>query len=178
MKFYYILFFVVFCITGYEPLTIKTFIKTIFSVVYESGDLYTGTYIMFFLFIPFLNVLIKSLNKKQYQTLLMLLFIYFTVFSAFFKHKTFDFIGWMAVMYLIGGYLRRYKCDITEGKKWSMIGTLTTISLMILSIVAVDFIGAKIGFTGYYYLIQDSHKILALLCSVSLFLLFKNLSIK
>lgn len=84
--------------------------KTIFSIIYEAGNLYVGTFLIFYLCIPFLNLLIYAMDKKQYQTLLILAFTYFTVFSTFFAHETFNFTGWLYVMYFMGGYIRLFPC--------------------------------------------------------------------
>ena len=47
-KFYYFMFYLIFLVTGYEPFSAKGLVKTVFSIIYESGSLYTGTYIVFF----------------------------------------------------------------------------------------------------------------------------------
>lgn len=178
VKFYYFLLFLVFFITGYESISIKGLIKTVFSVVYEAGNLYTGTFIMFFLFIPFLNILIKGMDKKQHERILLLTICYFTVFSTFFKHDTFSFIGWMMVCYLIGSYIRLYPCKAFESKRYAILCLAVTVILMVLSILVIDFVGIKWGIDNYYYMLSDSHKFLALTCSLSAFLLFKNMNIK
>lgn len=49
---------------------------------------------------------------------------------------------------------------------------------MSASILVVDFVGVRFGFEGYYYMLADSHKFLALTCAISAFLFFKNLNIK
>lgn len=102
---------------------------------------------------------------------------YFTVFSNLFKHDAFDFLGWMMVMYLIGGYIRMYQCELFESKKYSILCLMFSVALMTISVLTVDFLGTKIGVDSYYYMVADLHKILALTCSVSAFLLFKNIRI-
>lgn len=178
VKFYYIGFYLIFLFTGYEAFSIKSLIKTFFCVIYEAGNLYTGTYIVFFLFIPFLNVLARNMSKKQYEALLFFGVCYFVIFSTFFMHETFDFIGWMIVVYLMGAYIRLYPKKVFDSKSIAGIGLTISIALMAASIIFVDFIGVRFGFRGYYYLLSDSHKLLALICSVFAFLLFKNLKIK
>lgn len=65
VKFYYLFFFVIFLITGYTTFSVKALIKTVFNVIYEAGDYYTGTYIVFFLLIPFINIMVKGLNRHM-----------------------------------------------------------------------------------------------------------------
>lgn len=178
VKFYYFLFYILFLATGYEIFSVKGLIKTIFSVVYEAGDLYTGTYVVFFLFIPVLNLLARKMSKKLYKYTLGILFLYFTVFATFMKHETFDFIGWMMVMYLTGAYIRLYQDEAKDYCKTGLVGTMASVMLMFISIVVIDFFGSGFGFTSYDWMMSDSNKFFALTCSVSSFLLFKNLKIK
>lgn len=178
VKFYYLTLYIIFTATGYEQFSTEGLIRTVFNVAYDAGSFYAATYIIFFLFIPFLNILVKGINKKMYQRLLLLLICYFSIFSTFLKHDTFDFMGWMMTTYLIGGYIRLYPCRAFESKKTAVLCLSGSVMLMIASILAVDFVAIKFGFDHYYYMFSDSHKLLALCCSVSAFLLFKNLKIK
>lgn len=141
---------------------------------------YTLVHILYFiyLFIPFLNIVAKTLKKRQFQILLVLLFVYYTMFSTFFLHDTFDFVGWMMTTYLIGAYISLYPCKWFDSKKIALIGSVSAVFLMVMSILVVDYIGSKIGFYNYYHMMSDSNKLLAVWCSVSIFLLFKNMEIK
>lgn len=178
VKFYYFLFYILFLVTGYEAFSMKGLIKTVFSVVYEAGDLYTGTYVIFFLFIPALNLLARKMSEKLYKYMLGILFLYFTVFATFMKHETFDFIGWMMVMYLTGAYICLYQDKTKNYSKIGLGGTIASVILMFSSIVVIDLFGSGFGFKSYDWMMSNSNKFLALTCSVSAFLLFKNLRIK
>ncbi len=48
------------------------------------------------------------MNQRQYKIILGLTLTYYTVISTFFLHETWDFVGWLVVIYLIGGYMRLY----------------------------------------------------------------------
>lgn len=177
IKFYILFFYIIFVVTGYEEISIKEFIKTVFSVIYDAGSSYSGTYLFLFLFIPFLNHFIKSISKKVYQKLLLLLIIYFTIFSTFFFHDTFDYLGWLMTVYLIGAYISLYPSKTLESMKIALLGSSISIFFMVASIIIIDFVGSKFGFYNYYHMMTDSNKFLALTCSVSLFLVFKNMQI-
>ena len=178
IKFYSLVFYLIFLFSGYELFSVKKLIKTVFNVVYGVGNGYTGTYMIFFLFIPFLNVLAINLTKSQYEKLLVLSLFYFTVISTFFLHDTFNFTGWMMVCYFIGGYIRLYPNSFFNEKKIAVIGLSISLILMSASIIGVDFIGARLGFIAYDHMVVDSHKFLALTCSVFSFLFFKNLNLR
>lgn len=176
VKFYYLLFYLIFLISGYEPFSLKGLIKTVFNVCYEAGESYVATYIVFFLFIPILNMLIKAMSQKQYKYLILLLFTYFTVLSTFMLHETFNFLGWMITMYFVGGYIRLYPCKIFESAKTALYGIIISLVLMVLSLTVIDYTGFM-GLDSYFFF-HDSHKFLAVTLSVSIFLFFKNINIR
>lgn len=174
MKFYYLISYLLFLLTGYEIFSIKRLIKVVFSVIYEGGVLYSGTYVMFLLVIPFLNLLIKNMTKRQHEILILIVFMYFTFFSTFFFVNNFDYIGWLAAVYMVGAYMRIYPLR-WDRLKVGIAGTLLSILFMAGSIIFVDYVGSRYGFENYYYLVVDANKILAITCAVFLFVLFKNI---
>lgn len=178
VKFYKFVIYAVFLLTGYEQFSFGGLFKTIFSVAYGANVGYTGTFVVMFLFIPILNILVHAMNKCQYQYLLLLIFVYFTVFSTFIMNDTFDFTAWLICVYFIGGYIRLYSNKWFESAKIAAIMTAVSIVLMSASVIVVNFIGSRFGFESYYHMISNSNKLLAVMCSVSVFLLFKNMDIK
>ncbi len=179
VKFYYIGCYLLFLVTGYEPFSALTLKSAVFNVLYELNWLYTGTYIVFFLFIPFLNALMGRLSRRQHGYLLLLGFCYYTLISTFTGADTFSYLGWMAVMYLLGGYLSLYgsRLPFWGSLRFAAAGLAISLALMCFSVAAIDLWGVPAGFDDYYYFVHDSHKILALSCSVFLFLTFLNLPI-
>ena len=129
--------------------------------------------IIMMLFIPFANILIRAMTKRQYQILLGLSLLYFTGISTFLKNDVFDFVFWMLVVYFIGGYIRIYPCR-WDNIRYGILGTVCSIVLMILSILTIDFVGSKFGLETYYYFVSDANKILAVAAAISIFIMFKN----
>ncbi len=80
--------------------------------------------------------------------------------------------------YLVGGYIRLYMSMKLNNYKVGLIGTVGSLVLMIASVIVVDFVGSKFGFTGWSYMMSDSNRILAVTCSVSSFILFSNIHVK
>ena len=76
VEFYNIVINLLFVLTGYESYTIKEWLMILWPI--ESiGDGFVSCFLMFYLFIPFLNVLVQNLDKRMHLCLLMLcLFIY------------------------------------------------------------------------------------------------------
>lgn len=181
VKFYDFLFYLIFLLSGYASFSVVDLFTTVFSLSYWAGTYYTGTYIMLFLLMPLLNVLVRNMTKKQYQYLLIVLLVYFTgfstLFSAFLYHHNFSLLGWMATMYLLGGYISLYPIKAFQSAKVGAAGMAASIFLMIASILVVDFIGIRFGFDRYDYMYSDANKFLALTSSVFSFIFFKNLKI-
>lgn len=177
-KFYYIIFYVVFLIMGLHTFSLSGAIRTLFFEIYEVNVDYVGTYIVFFLFTPFLNILANTMSKKQYQCLLLLTLGLYTGYSTFFFHQTYNYLIWMMVMYLLGGYMQLYPHKFFESKKIGLIGTLVSLVLMVGFILFVDFGLSRYGFYEYDYLMSRGNMILALSCALFSFLYFKNLEMK
>lgn len=175
IKFYKILIYAIFLISGYSTFGLKEFIKTIFNFTYGSGTGFSGSFIWLYLLIPFINILVEHMNQKQYKYLLGLSLIYFTVISTFFMHNTWDYVSWLIVIYLIGGYIRLYpKAFEYSSGKW-FVCTSVLVAISWLSIIVVDYVGVRFGFENYYHMVNDCHKLFAVLIAVSAFMAFKNM---
>lgn len=70
------------------------------------------TYILLYCLSPFINKLIEALNKKNYQKLLILLLVLFSIIPTVTGGESFDNGGYtlynFIFLYLIGGYFRKY----------------------------------------------------------------------
>lgn len=176
--FYNILFYIIFLCSGYMTFSVKDFVKTIFPV-YGIGTGFSHSYMVFFLFIPYLNILIKNIAEKQYRLLLLLCLSVGTILPTFFyAPSAFTYVGWFMVLYFVAAYIRLYPNKVMMNRKlWAF---LTCIMLLVswLSVL----IGAILyHFTGkelYYYFVSDSNKLLAVAMAICAFLLVVNCKIK
>jgi len=156
---------------------IKNIIQSVLPMTYGVQTYFTGTFLYLFLLIPFLNILIKSLSKKQYKTLLCLLFFLYTIISTFAFHNTFSELGWYCTVYFIAAYLRHYPVRKLGNSFWGMIFIFSMMITMV-SILIVDYIGSRFGFYGYYHMINNAQKLFAVTGAVSMFMWFKDLKLK
>lgn len=178
VEFYRITIYIIFLITGYTSFSIFELVKTILPI-YGIGTGFTNTYLIFFLFIPYLNILIKSMNQKQHLVLLCLCLTVGTLFQTFFKaDNAFNYVGWFMVLYFCAAYIRIYPCKLFDNKKIWLIITLLLIVLSWCSVIFGTWIFSKTNLNAYYYFVVDSNKLLAIAVSVSTFLVFKNLKMK
>lgn len=169
--FYNIIFYLIFIVFGNEHFSIINLIKILIPI-YNVSDDFTSCFLLFFLFIPFINILLKNLTQKNHLILIGLsLFVYSILASVpkFFVMK--NYITWFIVLYFISSYIRLYSNKLFN--KTSIWVTLSLIFIT-LSIISI-FIGIK--FSNAYYFIVDSNKILAVAASFSLFMFFKNINI-
>lgn len=178
VEFYKILFYLIFLFTKYEPFSIKGLIKTILPF-YGIGTGFTSSYLVFFCFIPFLNILIKSMDEKQHRNLLLVCLITGSFLQTFFMiPNAFTYVGWFMVIYFVGSYIRLYRAEWFSNRKWWAIAAIVTLALSLLSVVAGAFVYYKFDKDIWYYFVADSNKILAAVTAVSLFVFFKNLKLK
>ena len=178
VEFYKIIIYLIFTLTGYQTFTFKGLILAILPLT-TVGTNFTGCYLLFFLLIPFLNILIKNMNERQHILLLIVILTIYTVIGTLpLFSVTLNYVSWYMVLYFIASYVRMYPKNIFDNKKfWGIIALLMFI-ISATSIVLLTYIGASRGSDLKFYLVADSNKVLALLTGFSAFMFFKNLRFK
>lgn len=108
VKFYrYIILFVFACV-GMTAISGGALLKRLlpFSSITDS---FTNAFMAFFLFIPFLNILIKGMDKTKH---LLLLILCITIYSGFYQipglHLHYNYLSWFIILYILGSYIRIY----------------------------------------------------------------------
>lgn len=178
IEFYNIVFYTIFLVTGYEDFSLKVMIKTLLPV-YSLGTGFTSSYLVFYLFIPFLNLLIKAMDEKMNQKLILLSLLVGTMIPTFLKTPpAFNYVSWFMVLYFIAAYIRTYPKKIFENRKVWGWASLISLLLSWCSVIFGGIVYHQWGREVYHYFVSDSHKVLAVITAVCGFLYFKNLSIK
>ena len=169
----------IFVATGYESFWIKIMLKDVLPIT-SIHDGFTSCFLVFYLFIPFLNILVGNLDKKKHQYLLALCLFTYTFLAMVPKiHVVFNYVTWFSVLYLISSYIRLYGLfpSITN-IKWGMI-TLVSVALAMVSTIGFIFLHLKYGIKLIpYRLVSDSNAIFAVIVSVCSFMYFKDLPIR
>jgi hypothetical protein len=177
--FYHFIIFLILLIAGYETVGLKRIFKLVFAYIYGANNGFTSSFLMFYLFIPFYNLLLDKMTKKQFQWLLGLLLFYFTFASTFlFATAIFREATWYMVLYFVAAYIRLYPMEWMKRNRVCGPILLGSILLAYASVLVVDFVGAKLGFDSAYYMVSDSNHFLAFIIGLFAFLFFKNLNIK
>lgn len=178
IMFYRVVIYFIFVISGYEAISITGLAKA-FLPVYKIGDNFPACFLMFYLCIPFLNILIKNLNEKMHVRLLLLSgFIYVFLATMPVFSVTMNYVSWFIVLYFIASYVRLYDKKIfNKTLLWGLVA-LCAVLLSSLSVIGGAWLGPKINKDLIFKFVTDSNTFLAVLTGFSSFMFFKNLKIK
>ena len=172
--FYAFIIYLIFCINGYEIFTLKGLCATLWPIDSVSTG-FTSCYLLFYLLIPFLNILIQNLNEKMHVSLILIsVFIYSVLGTVSEITVVMNYVTWFVVLYLIAAYLRCYPKSVFQNTKIWGWATVFCILFSTMSIVYRSWSG--IG--DVYYHVADSNKILAVATALCSFMFFKSLNIK
>lgn len=181
IAFYIIVGFLIFYLSGYYAYSLKEIVKT-FIPFYYLGMEFTTTYLVFWLFIPFINRLLVGLNHKSHFVLVVLLLLTDTMFQTLIRLPVaFTYMGWFFTAYIIAAYIRKcrdgdYKTKIrmfTE-LRCSALFMISSFVLAIGSIIAAAFVYKRFGYNLIWYFVADCNKILSIAPATGLFLVFIN----
>ena len=172
VEFYKIVIYLIFLISGYEAFSLKGLIKSLLPISSVSGG-FTSCFLLFFLCIPFLNILIKNLTKAMHQRLLLLsLGIYTILYTLPGIYVSYNYVSWFCVLYFISSYIRIYgffpKISTTQ---WGWLSLLSVV-------LSVSSVLCLINTSHTFWLVSDSNAALALTTAVCSFMFFKGLKIK
>lgn len=152
---------------------LKCFIESLFPFTDISSH-FVNSFLLFYPFIYFLNILINNMSEKEFRCLLLLLLsIYSVIGSIPFVVISFNYITWFSIVYLIAAYFRLFpNSDYLTHKRWGKFLFLS-IGCSISSVAILQFF---IGRAEWWF-VADSNKILSLLVALSAFMWFKDLKI-
>lgn len=180
VEFYKIFIYLTFTLSGYKEFSCCDFLITLIPITMIDTN-FPSCFLVFYLCIPFLNILIRNLTKREHFLLISLcLFIYTFLGTIPIFHVTMNYVSWFSVLYFISSYISKYNVFFSVShRKW---GYLTLLSVLI-SIFSVVFILAlpilfHIPYLYPYRSVADSNALLALITAICSFMYFKDLKIK
>lgn len=146
------------------------------------GYSFSSCYLVFFLLIPFLNILIKNMNKKTHGILCLVLIGMFVIWSSLTIFTVIiNYVLWFVVLYIIGSYIRLYSNSFFENTKLLVFLFLACFVLSCFTVwlgtylKSINFSYEKLN--DPFLFLADSNKILAFLLGVLSFLIFKNIKV-
>ena len=172
--FYAITIGLIFVFTGYTKLDADNIAYFLFPF----NRLNTGfksAFVVYFLFIPFLNIVVNSISKRQHQALTALCLAVYCVFAKV-GFITLNYVAWFMVLHIIASYLRFYvpEADSKARKRWGLL-MATCIVLSVASVLLVRRAGL---ISLKFWFVSDSNAPLAICTGITSFMFFKNLKVK
>lgn len=176
--FYNVVIYVLFVIVDKQPLSLARLFFAVFPFQ-DIGGLFVPCFLLFYLFIPYLTILVTHLGKKKHTLLLALcLGIYSVMMTMPHFHVTMNYITWYCVLFFISSYIRNYGLfPKLKSNKWGGI-SLLCILLSIISVICVVYFDEKWGRLTPPYKYVDVSGVCAVLTSVSSFMFFKDFKLR
>lgn len=177
LVFYNSIIGIIFILLGRYHMSVLNIVKLIIPVSSVSNE-FTSAYILFYLFIPFINMLVRNMTRKQHRCLMFLLLFVYTVLGTVPKFDfVMNYISWFLVVYILAAYIRMYPNPVfNDAKKCGLIALLA-IFLSMASVVAFAWLHSVTGYSYEPFFVSDSQKPFALVTAVFTFLFFKNIRI-
>lgn len=180
ITFYAVIIYGIFCITGHESLSIKTIFYK-FLPIRGLTDNFVSAFLLFYLCIPFLNILIRHISKRQHILLVIGLIIFYSILPNIPDfYFAFNYIEWFAILYIVASFLRFYTGDLNiTHRQWGWLTLFSFIgsSLSVLAMFYAYHYEIVNTFFPYYF-IADSNKFLALSTAITSFMWFKDIKMK
>lgn len=181
--FYYILFYVLFIIAGQNEFSVYKTIRVLFPVKNMTDD-FISAFIVFYLFIPFLNKWMGALNKREHLWLAILCFAVFSLAASdpmIFSIRI-NYVLHFIVLFIIASYIRFYGFPIRISHNgWGWL-TLVSVILGVASVVTLNYLhiirGGNPRGMDQFYMLADSNKVLAVAVALCSFMWFKDLKIR
>ena len=180
VEFYNIAIGAIFLFSHYNGYTVKDYLLHLIPIKSVSDD-FTVCFILFWLTIPFLNILVKNMSQRQHLWLILLcVFIYTFILYIPYGYVTMNYVSWFIVLYFISSYIRMYPESIYRSESAKVWGWLS-LATVLLAMASVAFLlwrnDAFDRTKPVFFFVSDSNAILALLVGVTTFMFFKNLRI-
>lgn len=154
-------------------------VKAVLSIPY--GEYWFATaYFILYMFSPYLNRLIKSLNKEMHFKLIITSIVIWCLFPRLLGASfDFNYVVWFVTLYFIAAYLRLYPVNFKNMKKiyWLVAGGSYTLLLSLIVVFDILSIRNPV-FTYYVSSVREMNSPLTLVCAVFTFLAFGTLTIQ
>lgn len=171
-----------FCVFVPSSVSLVEWVKAIFPTMFNQYW-YFSSYVALFLFIPLLNIIIEKAEKRQLGFFIGIILLFFgglqTLFysNAFAVNDGYSAI-WLMILYLVGGYLRKYGLNRNIKPIIYVIGYFVMILLTWLSKMCIELFTLRVlgeVRAGNYLISYKSPTIF--LAAICLLLFFANLKI-
>lgn len=179
MMFYALGIWAVLLLCGYETLSAAR-IARIFTWPYTGNNLGFGpSFLWFYLGIPFYNILIKGMTRRQIYSLVGVLLLMFCVASNVFYNKAvFHHVFWYMTLYFMGAIFRLHPQNWMNTNRRCVPFLAGSVILGWVSVIGMTY-ARSLGLHahGPYLMVSESDRFVSVVVGALLFLVFKNLSL-
>jgi len=135
---------------------------------------FLSCYLLLYFISPYLKRIIDNVEKKDYLVLLGGLLLTLSIIPTFIQRDIWaSNMAWFVTLYLIGAYIKKHNVFVFAVRK--LIVPLVFCVIGVCGcVIALDYL--KID--NIFYFVFPAYKIPVFVCSMCVFLLFKNLSIQ
>lgn len=156
----------------------KTIIKQFFPILF-ANNWFIAVYIIFIAIIPYLNILINNLDKKQLFRISLVLFLVYYVISFIRPSFQANQLIYFITIYFMITYFKKYMSNFWEKKANCIRVLFLGLVSFILLVIVTDFLGLKFSFMKNTILYWNKmNNPFLLLIAISLFYLFKKLKFR
>lgn len=157
-------------------ITLEMIIRAVFPFTDNDDYWYFRAYFCLFFFIPFFNNMIETSSRVTIKKLIITMLFVFSILPTLLAVDFADTIDgysflWLAVMYIIGAYIKKYKVSFTKTNIKNLLVYLVFVIVTWLSKLVIELFTS--GRFGNYLIKYTSPTIVV--CSIFLFLFFKNI---
>ncbi len=173
--FYSIVIYFVFVMIGAKDFTVGSLVKTLFPITFESWW-FASTYFVLYIIHPFINLLLRKLDKAMFQLLLAVALILWCIIPTFttLSYQS-NSLLWFITLYSVSGYVRLYGLNPKFKAKHYLAMWFIFSVLRYLSCIALVFLGTKSSFayshTLFFY---PQQSLLTFLSALALFMAFEK----
>ncbi len=171
VEFYKCSIFFFFVIGGSQSLSVNSILNSLLPFT-DIDNGFIDCFFVFYLFIPFLNSLINSINRTKHIALIILCLFFFCLWPQFhiFRVNS-NYVVWFCIIYFIAAFIKIHKIDeMLSYRLWGAITFLMIIFAFFSVLLLLNF-----GRRWPYLLVYDSNSVFAVLISVFSFMFFKRL---
>lgn len=174
VEFYNIVIFLIFYFTGYNAPSIKDFIMVFWPIGGVKNG-FTSCFILFYLFIPFLTILVKGMSKRKHLLLIVLcLFIYTFLGMVPGIKVTYNYVTWFCVLFIVASYIRFYGISLKGNVNWGGC-LLISILVSMISVIGLIILKQEMHISKpCYWFVSDSNAIMAIVVAVCGLMYFKD----
>lgn len=180
--FYSVLITALFAVFRPSSVSFVVWLKALFPMMFQQYW-YFSCYFALFLLIPFLNIILEKIEKKQLLIYIGIILLFFSGAQTLFFSDAFGTNGgysamWLMILYLVGGYFGKYGTYKQVKPVKFLIGYLIMVCLTWLSKLCIELLTLRVlgeVRAGNYLISHESP--LIFLAAVFLFLFFANLEV-